>query len=278
MMVMAPYPGYQGASFSMPCRNVLPKPVQKPHPPMWMACTNREAVKVAARNGLGVLAFTFTDPGEAAQWADIYYGVIKSEECVPLGHRVNANIAMMTAFSLHDDAQEAVRRGQLNFEFFGYAMAKLVREDTVPGRTRLWERFLEERQHVSSHIAEGTLGATLQGSPGIGTPQSFIEHIRTIERIGVDQMIFLQQAGRMDHGDICHSLELFSRDVLPVFAADREEREARKAKELEPFIAAAMARKRYMPALDDADIPVVGASKPALPDVPVPTPQRAAAG
>jgi alkanesulfonate monooxygenase SsuD/methylene tetrahydromethanopterin reductase-like flavin-dependent oxidoreductase (luciferase family) len=278
MMVMSPYPGYSGRSFSMPCRNVLPKPVQKPHPPMWMACTNREAVKVAARNGLGVLAFTFTDPNEAAQWSDIYYGIIKSEECVPLGHTVNANIAMMTAFSLHDEAEEAVRRGQLNFEFFGYAMAKLVREDTVPGRTRLWERFLDERQHVSSHIAEGTLGATLQGSPGIGTPESFIEHMRTLERIGVDQVIFLQQAGRMDHGDICHSLELFARDVLPVFAEGREERDARKAEELTPFIAAALERKPRMLPLEDSQIPPVPASKPALPEVAAPPQQHAAAG
>lgn len=278
MMVMSPYPGYEGRSFSMPCRNVLPKPVQKPHPPMWMACTNREAVKVAARNGLGVLAFTFTDPDEAAQWSDIYYGIIKSDECVPLGHRVNANIAMMTAFSLHDDANEAVRRGQLNFEFFGYAMAKLVREDTVPGRTQLWQRFLEERKHVSSHIAEGTLGARLQGSPGIGTPESFIEHIRTIEQIGVDQVIFLQQAGRMEHGDICHSLELFARDVLPAFAADRAEKEARKAEELAPFIDAAMMRKQYMAPLADAEIPVVPASKPPLPEVSTDGGKRAAAG
>lgn len=267
MMTMTPYPGYAGRAFSMPCRNVLPKPVQKPHPPMWMACTNREAVKVAARNGLGVLAFTFTDPGEAALWSDIYYGIIKSEECVPLGLSVNPQIAMMSAFSLHHDADEAVRRGQLNFEFFGYAMAKLVREDTVPGRTRLWERFLEDRQQVSSHIAEGTLGAAFQASPGIGTPESFIAHMRTLEATGVDQVIFLQQAGRMDHGDICRSLELFGSDVLPAFAAEREEREDRKARELAPFIAAAMERKQAMAPLADEDIPVVPASKPPLPEV-----------
>ncbi len=267
MMVMSPYPGYASRSFTMPCRNVLPKPVQKPHPPMWMACTNRDAVRIAAKNGLGVLAFTFTDPGEAAQWADIYYGVIKSEECVPLGHSVNANIAMMSAFSLHHDADEAARRGQLNFEFFGYAMAKLVREDTVPGRTRLWERFLEERQHSSSHIAEGTLGGTFQASPGIGTPESFIGHMRTLESTGVDQVIFLQQAGRMDHGDICHSLELFGSEVLPAFTADRAEKDERKARELAPFIAAAMERKQAMAPLADEDIPPVPASKPPLPEV-----------
>ena len=41
MMSREPYPGYDGTYFSMPARNVVPKPVQKPHPPMWLACSNR---------------------------------------------------------------------------------------------------------------------------------------------------------------------------------------------------------------------------------------------
>ena len=65
MMVMEPYPGFEGEGFSMPCRNVLPKPYQKPHPPMWLACTNRRTIETAARNGLGALAFTFVNEEEA---------------------------------------------------------------------------------------------------------------------------------------------------------------------------------------------------------------------
>ena len=49
MMAMDPYPGFKGEFFSMPCRNVVPKPVQKPHPPLWVACSNRETIKLAAR-------------------------------------------------------------------------------------------------------------------------------------------------------------------------------------------------------------------------------------
>ena len=49
MMAMEPYPGYEGKYFSMPPRNVVPKPVQKPHPPLWVACSNRDTIKLAAR-------------------------------------------------------------------------------------------------------------------------------------------------------------------------------------------------------------------------------------
>ena len=44
MMAMEPYPGYEGKYFSMPCRNVVPKPTQRPHPPLWVACSNRETI------------------------------------------------------------------------------------------------------------------------------------------------------------------------------------------------------------------------------------------
>src|SRR3954469_14226428 len=145
MLALEPYPGFEGQFFSMPCRNVIPKPLQKPHPPMWMACTNRDTIKIAASLGLRALAFSFLDQAEARTWSQIYYDIIKSDACVPLGHAVNANIAMVSAFSLHADAAEAARRGQEGFEFFRYAISALVTNDTVPGRSRLWDAFQEQR-------------------------------------------------------------------------------------------------------------------------------------
>ena len=255
MMVMEPYPGYEGKSFSMPARNVLPKPLQKPHPPMWMACTNRDTIKVAASLGLGALAFSFLDPEEATHWAEIYYGIIKSEQCVPLGHRVNANIAMVSAFSIHADRQEAIRRGQEGFEFFGYAINALVAQDVRPGRSQLFSDFQKKR--ASGNIE---LGRDLNSAPGIGTPQELAQHIRNFEDVGIDQVIFLQQAGNNKNADICASLELFAKDVLPEFAAKRELRDARKEKELAPYIEAALKRRKGMKPLEDHEIPVVEAS------------------
>jgi alkanesulfonate monooxygenase SsuD/methylene tetrahydromethanopterin reductase-like flavin-dependent oxidoreductase (luciferase family) len=97
MLAMRPYPGYRGHWFDMPCRNIVPKPVQKPHPPMWVACSRRETIHLAARNGLGALTFAFLEPEQAAKWVEEYYGIIKSADCVPIGHAVNPNIAIVTA-------------------------------------------------------------------------------------------------------------------------------------------------------------------------------------
>jgi alkanesulfonate monooxygenase SsuD/methylene tetrahydromethanopterin reductase-like flavin-dependent oxidoreductase (luciferase family) len=258
MMVLDPYPGFEGKYFNMPCRNVLPKPVQKPHPPMWMACTNRDTIKVAASLGLGALAFAFVNPEEARTWSEIYYGIIKSEACVPLGHTVNANLAMVSSFSIHHDRAEAIRRGHEGFEFFGYALNALVARDTVPGRTNMWADYLKARGNRTEEIIAAA-GSGPQAA-GIGTPDDMRAHLRAFQDAGVDQVIFMQQAGKNRHDHICQSLELFAREVMPEFKAQVAAREDRKARELAPFIDAALKRKHWMKPLADHEIPVVKAS------------------
>lgn len=258
MMVMDPYPGFEGKYFKMPCRNVLPKPVQAPHPPMWMACTNRDTIKVAASLGVGALAFAFVNPEEARAWSESYYGIIASDQCRPIGHSVNAKIAMVSSFSMHHDRAEAIRRGHEGFEFFGYALNALVARDTVPGRTNLWGEYLALRGNRTEELAAAAYRAP-SGS-GIGTPDDMRLHLRAFQAAGVDQVIFMQQAGRNRHDHICASLELFAAEVMPEFKAQVEEREVAKARRLAPHIEAALARKVRMPALADDDIPIVRAS------------------
>ena len=260
MMTMSPYPGYEGASFSIPCRNVVPKPVQKPHPPMWIACTNRSTIEVAARHGLGALGFSFVDPAEAEHWVNVYYDIIRSDECVPLGHSVNANIALVTSFSLHDDRAQAIRNGLEGFEFFRYALNALVAHDSVPGRSTLWHDFQRDRgdstrRHIEQAAALGDAYAS-----AIGTPADARRHLRQLAAAKVDQVVFIQQAGRNGHDDICASLTKFAAEVMPEFHAEEAERVARKNRELQPYIEAALARKPRMRALDDDEIPVVRAS------------------
>ena len=228
----------------------MPKPVQKPHPPLWVACSNRETIKLAARLGIGALTFAFVDPGEAKQWVDDYYRIIR-EECVPIGHAVNANIAMVSSFGIHQDAEEARRRFQDGFRFFQFALEiqHYGFGEQIPGRTDIWAKFQAALPHMPpASAAEG----------GIGTPQQVRDHLRTFADCGVDQVTFIQQAGRNQHGHICEALELFAGEVMGEFKAEEAQRVARKEAELAPYIAAAMERKAWMKPLADAEIePVV---------------------
>ena len=245
MMVMAPYPGFKGEYFSMPCRNVVPKPLQKPHPPVWMACSSREAIRLAARNGIGALTFAFVDPAEAREWVDEYYRVFK-EECVPIGHAVNPNIAMITGFSVHRDRAEAILRGE-GFRFFRYALGHhYIFGDHRPGLTDIWAAF----QQAPKELSQAGIGN------GIGTPDDLRAHLLAFEQSGVDHVAFIQQGGRNRHEHICEALELFAAEVMPEFREREAARQLRKMEELAPFIDKAMARKPRTPALAEAEIPV----------------------
>ena len=68
MFVEEPFAGWDSEFWRMPPRNVVPKPLQQPHPPLWVACSRRETIQFAARNGIGALSFSFVEPEDAGQW------------------------------------------------------------------------------------------------------------------------------------------------------------------------------------------------------------------
>ncbi|PKP76868.1 MAG: LLM class flavin-dependent oxidoreductase [Alphaproteobacteria bacterium HGW-Alphaproteobacteria-3] len=246
MMAMDPYPGFEGEFFSMPCRNVVPKPVQRPHPPLWVACSNRETIKLAARLGIGALTFAFVDPAEAKQWVDDYYRIFK-EECVPIGHAVNPNICMVSSFSVHKDEEEARKRGMDGFRFFGYALGHhYIFGEHKPGRTDIWAGFEKAKDNLP-----------VSGAGGIGTPDQLRKHLRDFAETGVDQVSFIQQGGNNKHEHICEALELFASEVMPEFKEHEAERQKKKAEELAPYVEKAMARKAFMKELADDEIPNV---------------------
>ena len=248
MMVMDPYPGFQGKYFSMPVRNVMPKPVQKPHPPLWVACSNRETIHLAAQLGIGALTFAFIDPDEARHWVADYYETFK-KECVPIGHAVNPNIAMVTGFSCHQDAEEALRRGIDGFRFFQFALGHhYAFGKHTPGRTNIWKKFEAVRAQLDLDVLGGGTGC-------IGTPAQLRESLQKFQSAGVDQTVFIQQGGKNRHEHICESLELFAREVMPEFKEREAQRLARKAEELAPYVEAAFKRKQYLETLADGDIP-----------------------
>ncbi|HCB34375.1 MAG TPA: LLM class flavin-dependent oxidoreductase [Acidimicrobiaceae bacterium] len=240
MMYQEPYPGYEGKWFSMPARNVVPKPVQKPHPPIWVACSQRETILMAGRRGIGGLSFGFIDPSEAAQWAQGYYD--EFDACVdPIALAPNPNLAVTSGFMCHRDEQTAIDRGLDGFHFFAYSLSHYYLHGTHrPGSTDVWSEFEANRDEMGFEklvaavdaaraAVGGTAGGGLDSLRGcIGTPEQIREFVRAYEDAGVDELIFVSQAGNNRHDDICESLELFAAEVMPEFAERAADVEAAK--------------------------------------------------
>jgi alkanesulfonate monooxygenase SsuD/methylene tetrahydromethanopterin reductase-like flavin-dependent oxidoreductase (luciferase family) len=256
MFVEEPFAGWDGKHIpSMPVRNVVPKTLQKPHPPLWVACSRRETIHLAAEKGIGALSFSFIEPAEAKSWVDDYFATIESAACVPAGFAVNPQIALTIPMLVHADEQTAIDRGLDGAHFFGYSLAHYYVFGTQrPAKTNIWEEFQKNRAlfGFSRDVAAqtgGPLGATmmqrglnsLRGA--IGTPEQVRQLLRGYEEIGVDQMIFVMQAGANRHEHICESLELFAREVMPEFHQRDAARRKAKRERLGPAIERALARR-----------------------------------
>jgi alkanesulfonate monooxygenase SsuD/methylene tetrahydromethanopterin reductase-like flavin-dependent oxidoreductase (luciferase family) len=255
MFVEEPFAGYDGEFLKMPVRNVVPKPLQRPHPPLWVACSRRETIHLAATKGIGALSFSFIEPAAAKAWVDDYYATIQSDACVPGGFAVNPNIAIVCPLMVHEDEETAIERGLDGGHFFGYSLAHYyVFGEHHPGRTNVWDEFQERRslfgfdRRIAAQTG-GALGAQLMeeglGSlrGAIGTPAQIRALLKGYEEAGVDQVIFVSQSGRNQHEHICESLELFAREVMPEFHEGEEQREKAKLERLAPAMEAALARR-----------------------------------
>jgi alkanesulfonate monooxygenase SsuD/methylene tetrahydromethanopterin reductase-like flavin-dependent oxidoreductase (luciferase family)/putative sterol carrier protein len=255
MLVEEPFAGIEGRYLSMPQRNVVPKPLQKPHPPLWVACSRRETIRLAAEKGMGALSFSFVEPEEAAEWVAEYRAIVASERCVPAGFAVNPRVAVVLPMMCHADEAEAIERGIDGAHFFGYSLAHYyVFGDHRPGRTNIYDEFQQRRDDVGFarrviRAEDAPLGVrVLQQGLGslrgaIGTPDQVRDLCRRYAAAGVDQLIFVLQAGRNRHEHICESLELFGAEVLPEFAADADDVDRRRDGELAGAIARALRRR-----------------------------------
>ncbi len=233
MFVEEPFAGYAGRWLSMPPRNVIPKPKQRPHPPLWVACSRRETILTAAERGLGALSFAFVEPEDSKEWVDSYYETLASERCVPAGFSVNPNVAVVLPLMCHRDEQTAIDRGIDGAHFFGFSLAYYYAfGEHRPGHSNLWQEFTERRAEVGFareiitpdaaplgvRLLQEGLGS-LRGA--IGTPEQITDLIDRYEQAGVDQVIFVAQAGANRHDHICESIELFAAEVMPRFAEGR---------------------------------------------------------
>ena len=100
----------EGHYFNIPERSIIPKPVQKPHPPIWVASTGPESWELAGKNGIGVLGMTLlTGVEELQRRMELYDKAIAT--CDPAGAFVNNEIGVFTLVNCADTAEQAYANG-----------------------------------------------------------------------------------------------------------------------------------------------------------------------
>ena len=245
MLCQEPYPGYEGEFFSMPARNVIPKPRQKPHPPLWVAASRRETTMVAGRLGMGSLGFGFETPEELGRRAEEYYRLIR-EECMPIGHAINPALAVLNTFMVADTDEEAIARSAGGPGFFsfslGYYYNPLTGAKHTPGRKNVYRDYVDaspearaQRRQRRGFLSENEIRAgepddevqrALYRAARSGSAIGSIERLRgTLQRYEeqhLDTMIFVAQAGDRKHEHIMEAIEKFGKELLPEFKERHE--------------------------------------------------------
>ena len=216
---------YHGEFFDFPLRNVIPKPRQYPHPPLWVACSQLETIEMAGRRGIGALGFQFLSAEAATAWVHAYYNSFTKRLDLLGPYATNPNIAVVSQFMCAPTDQEAQRRAD-GSTFFQFAL-RFYNEHgpVVPGTVSLWDEYQIWKSSAS--------GQKAQGGGLIGSPATIREKLHRFAESNVDQVILLNQAGRNSHEDICEALELFATEVMPEFHAMEPDHDEWKRKVLE---------------------------------------------
>ncbi len=211
---------FHGEYFEFPPRNVIPKPVQKPHPPLWVACSQLETIKMAGMRGMGALGFQFIDAASARAWRHAYYNAFINNLNKLCDYQTNPNLAVVSPFMCCETDEEAQQKMD-GWSFFQFALVLYSKEGPfAPGEVNFWERYLEWKE---KNPAEKIPNRGL-----VGSPETIRKKLREFEEARIDQVILLNQAGKNKHEDICKSLELFGREVMPEFKSREAQQQAWK--------------------------------------------------
>ena len=212
---------HHGKHFDLPLRNVLPKPVQKPHPPLWVACSQLDTLAKCGEWGMGALGFQFVSADAAHAWVHAYYNAFVKRQQKLADYRTNPNIALVSFFMCAKTDEEARLRadGDTFFQFClkYYSSATGDRKRPPPGAVNMWDEYNKwKRANPEAHAS------ALRGGL-IGSPETIRRKLKKFQTSNIDQVVLLNQAGRNTHEHICESLELFAQEVMPEFQAAHPE-------------------------------------------------------
>jgi alkanesulfonate monooxygenase SsuD/methylene tetrahydromethanopterin reductase-like flavin-dependent oxidoreductase (luciferase family) len=226
---------YDGEYFQIPRREVLPKPLQRPHPPLWSACGSDETARLTGSLGMGGLFGSEGGPDRIQQLMNLYQDALPTKAAPTGGNGAGPNrrTALMTAGYCHEDPLVVAERGT---ELVGWyldqqrARARLVWRDYDPSTVPPdYQGYYARDQRLASgpHPGEPTPQEVReQGTKFcVGTPADCIRFLEMYEALGIEEVFLLCAIGPARHQEVLHTIRLFGEQIIPHFEA-REPRRA----------------------------------------------------
>jgi alkanesulfonate monooxygenase SsuD/methylene tetrahydromethanopterin reductase-like flavin-dependent oxidoreductase (luciferase family) len=215
---------FDGKYWQMPTRRVLPKPIQKPHPPIWGATSSEDGHRQVGELGLGLCSFAVgVSPEEVKAKIDVYREAI-GRCSSPAGATVHNQAATFTMALCAPDRDDAWTAARESFEWYPKAGARLI------GSLAGW--MAERSQDLGNYASAADMQAVddqgmldllsleylaENGACVLGTPAECIETCRRYEAAGVDLLLCLVNPYKVSHDSVMQTIELMGTEVIPQF-------------------------------------------------------------
>lgn len=209
---------YDGRQWKVPTTTVFPKPLQAPHPPIWMAATTPPSIRSAVERGYHVATGTGALFGELQMRNAYIDDVLERVGRSPDGIERAANrfIFCSTSKSEIDDAIEQSR--------WQIRVSRNLNGGSPP---------VNGRNHAKPYVGEVS-AEEWQQRMIIGDPEECIARLKKLAEAGISYVYGLFDFGGLDHKTALRSMNLFSEEVMPAVSSieprrlDKDEREAVK--------------------------------------------------
>jgi alkanesulfonate monooxygenase SsuD/methylene tetrahydromethanopterin reductase-like flavin-dependent oxidoreductase (luciferase family) len=206
---------HKGKFFQIAPTQILPKPVQKPHPPMFAACSKPDSAAAVGRLGLGALNFAFGSDDYLTEKVAEYRRAVAASQ--PIGRQRNDHFACTPATLVLADDRKACQYGLRGARFFASSMAQYYLSGTRPvGRLNVPRDFFPDAELEGAMAARNAPGS--QVTLIVGDPRAARETVDRFKEIGVDELILVMQMGTVPHELVMESLRTFAEQVMPHFA------------------------------------------------------------
>jgi alkanesulfonate monooxygenase SsuD/methylene tetrahydromethanopterin reductase-like flavin-dependent oxidoreductase (luciferase family) len=235
----------------VPERDFVPKPVQRPHPPLWVTVSTPDSCRAAGAMGVGMLGNCMLTPLEFIDASLRAYDAGLAS-CRPAGEFVNARRAIFTVVHCAETKREAIesRAGEAALWFMNEApsvfrveranwvslirgamgssaasSAMLAGPESGPSEEELNDPVpairLMNRQRAGLPLDPDEVFEALDPIPTvvIGDPDTCRRKLRAIAARGVDRLMCMMQVGRLPHARVMRSLQLAGEHLVPEFSA-----------------------------------------------------------
>ncbi len=209
---------FEGKYYSIPKRTVLPRPYQKPHPPIWVAGGQQASLESAVKYGLGFLHFTLIDPSETFQFVEYYKKHIESATD-PVGPINNQFGAFSIGFcgENEEEVREIGAPGALHYGRERYRVqGAWDKYGAVPASYR---KYQDEARRLDLSSREAIPGLVSIGSMCVGTPEQCRRMVDLYDKAGADQLLLYMELPFLKHQHVMKSIRLFGERVIGPYKA-----------------------------------------------------------